>query len=74
MNMRNNRVSANEIKKEILSIVKNARNLTPSEIIEGIHEYFPRHTQYELKFLIKEMQKENELINDIIYGGLKVAA
>lgn len=67
------RVSATEIKTEILDCVERGRNLTPSEIVANILVLFPAHTHYEMKFLIKEMQKDQWLVHDIIYGGLRVA-
>lgn len=67
------RVTATEIKKEILNCVKRGRNLTPSEIISIMQDHFPAHSHYEVRFLIKEMQKDHSLIHDIIYGGLKAA-
>jgi hypothetical protein len=67
------RVSATEIKTEILECVRKGRNLTPSEIVTSILALFPAHTYYEMKFLIKEMQKDQWLVHDIIYGGLRVA-
>ena len=72
MNMRTNRVTAAEIKSEILSCVGRGRNLTPSEIVSNVMQLFPAHTYYEMKFLIKEMQKDRLLIHDIIYGGLRL--
>ena len=72
-NTRLHRVSATEIKTEILSCVKQGRNLTPSEIVANILVLFPAHSYYEMKFLIKEMQKDQWLVHDIIYGGLRVA-
>lgn len=62
-----------ELKEVILSTVKEARNLTPSEIVNRIHQIFPHYTNYEVKYLVKEMQANNELVHDIIYGGLRVA-
>jgi len=73
MNLRENRVSIVEVKKEILESVKRGRNLTPSEIVRIVQNIFPSHSHYEIKFLVKEMQRENELVNDIIYGGLRAA-
>ena len=67
------RVTATEIKKEILNCVIRGRNLTPSEIITMMQDRFPAHNHYEVRFLIKEMQKDNSLVHDIIYGGLKAA-
>lgn len=65
--------AAEELKEIILSLVREARNLTPSEIVEKLHHIKPTYSSYEVKIIVKEMQNNNELVNDIIYGGLRAA-
>lgn len=69
----NNKKSAEELKETILSIVQEARNLTPSEIVLRIYNILPHYSHHEVKHVVKEMQQECKLVHDIIYGGLKVA-
>lgn len=67
------RATATEIREAIVNHVTSMRNATPSEIVDPIHEQFPANNYYEIKRIVKEMEKEQVLISHIIFGGLMVA-
>ena len=64
--------TAREIKKAIIEHVSVQGNLAPSEIFTSMIDSFPNNNHYEIRYIVKEMQKENLLVNDIIFGGLRV--
>jgi len=67
------RASANQIREAIVEHVSSMRNATPSEIVNPIQEKFPSNNYYEIKRIVKEMEKEQILVSHIIFGGLMVA-
>lgn len=74
MSMTKTRATVEEIRTAILDYVSGMGNLTPSEIFYPISALFPQNNHYEIKQVVKEMQKDNSLVPDIIYGGLRLAA
>jgi hypothetical protein len=73
MSMIKTRATGIEIRKAILTYVSKMGNLTPSEIFYPINEVFPYNNHYEIKQIVKEMEKDNSLVPDLIYGGLRAA-
>lgn len=71
MTMRKTRATVAEIRKAILDYVAEKGNLTPSEIFYPIGDAFPHNNHWEIRQLVKDLQKENALVPDIIYGGLR---
>lgn len=67
------RATAYEIKQAIIDFVLKTGNVTPSEIYVPITNSFPLNNHYEIRYIVKELQKEKTLVPDIIYGGLRVS-
>jgi hypothetical protein len=67
------RATAVEIRKAIITHVSSTRNILPKEIYPLMVNDFPKNNVYEIRSIVKEMQKDATLIPDIIYGGLTLA-
>lgn len=67
------RASAIEIRTAIINYVTSMGNLTPSEICVPMHFEFPHNNQYEIKRIVKEMEKDKDLVPDIVFGGLRTS-
>jgi hypothetical protein len=67
------RASATEIRKAIINYVSLSGNILPKEIYPLMVNDFPRNNVYEIRNIVKEMQKDATLIPDIIYGGLTLS-
>jgi hypothetical protein len=73
MTMLNARATTEQLREVILENVASRRNMSQSQIVRHMLEIFPDNSYYEVKYLVKEMEKEGYLTHDILYGGLRVA-
>lgn len=66
------KANALEIKNTIIDFISSHGRMSQSEIYPELETFFPYNNVYELRRIVKEMIKDNILIEDIIFGGLKV--
>lgn len=68
------KANATEIRDAIIRYVSERGSMSPSEIYVPATQNFPQNSYYEIKRIVKEMEKDKTLVPDIIFGGLTLSS